>query len=1186
MPTFGRYETVRELRKSVTSTVYVARLRGEPAGPNAERFAVKFVQADAMSMDTPEEQLAPFLRQIAVMQSAGAGWAPIHESGQEGDGAYYVTDLYVTSDNNPQNLETLFERRKLRVDDARLGKVVLNIVHTLIKLRASKNRSHGNIKPTNILLAEPPGDSDAQIGAVFIADPAADEHESNAKADLWALASLIHLMIFKTPVRRASVVSLRDVSAWSEAGVKGEFWRKLCEDLLGQGDVPIDLQACRVRVESVVGKLEEAKVKPAAVAPPPPPPPPPKPKAEPKPVVPPKEEPLPNPTARFAQAAPFEAPKAKPKPAQPPTPATEKQEKKSGKGLLIGAAALLLVGGGVAAFVLMSKGGKSGGGGDQTNTVDPNKGAGTNSGTNSGTSSANSNGGKPSDTVPVKPDPEAERVELARKEEARKEAERKAAELKEAEIKEAERIAAEQKKMRDQVEADRIAREAAAKAGELEAGRVLIGQLKNMPENATLASAAALIKAEAAKLSDTSADDARLAKVLQTVRESVEQQQEGIISAVESAKEEFPSGAWPSEAWHNAAKRHADNMVKPLVAAALEKARAAGMTSAPAKLEAVGPSIKQWAKDARIVLDRDAALRSAIENADRIAPGSTGLTPDAASESQAITSAFEALKPAELGLPSGSLTHAAAISKANALIAEKDRTKLLAALTKPSTLADAVIAAELLTPAGWPSTLAEFSAGKQAVLGAESMIGKLPQAKQASVRARLSQPLGKAYMKLLAESAGKPEGPAVMAALDEKLTPESAMPAWAKFNFSRWRAEQSLTGDMKDDQARAVLNSLAAYASDQSIGKQSALATGIASVKKLADEKGESFDSAREGPARKGWTRVSEDAGRVVYRSPDGKVSITFVAVGTGSQRTFVGTSEVSIEVANAAISGANAWADIAGDIGDQFTKPWTDNVWGDAGVSSWKVGINKQFAPAAKRGDRDRSLGWVSYGEQAVKDGIAVFPAGLEPPESTFKMPLQNLSPKAALRIATAAGCRLPTPEEWNLALAAEGGLDAVKAEAKLRDEWFKAWADSSKALGKPPWNNVFRPVVTTINTNVQQASKNAAVFREVDAGGGRSFQNLVGNVAEFVFNDPATCNPDAGGADAALRQNMKVIGGSALSDPLVKLNEAYPVASIKPSRNYADVGFRLAFSAQGTEPLLARAKDAVSKLPWAQPN
>ena len=106
----------------------------------------------------------------------------------------------------------------------------------------------------------------------------------------------------------------------------------------------------------------------------------------------------------------------------------------------------------------------------------------------------------------------------------------------------------------------------------------------------------------------------------------------------------------------------------------------------------------------------------------------------------------------------------------------------------------------------------------------------------------------------------------------------------------------------------------------------------------------------------------------------------------------------------------------------------------------------------------------------------------------------------------------------------------------------------------------------------------------------GGKGFQHLVGNVAEFVFQPPAGLDeklqelPKSEASKAAATflklvqdhaASLRVIGGSALSAPEVwdgkgkPFGKAWPVELVKGARDsYSDVGFRLAFTAPRETP------------------
>jgi len=92
---------------------------------------------------------------------------------------------------------------------------------------------------------------------------------------------------------------------------------------------------------------------------------------------------------------------------------------------------------------------------------------------------------------------------------------------------------------------------------------------------------------------------------------------------------------------------------------------------------------------------------------------------------------------------------------------------------------------------------------------------------------------------------------------------------------------------------------------------------------------------------------------------------------------------------------------------------------------------------------------------------------------------------------------------------------------------------------------------------------------FSSVGDGKAGVFHGLVGNVAEFTLEDPSVLAQWKGDADG-LKQIMakasgqiRVIGGSALSAPSISATKPQFVDYAEASAGYADVGFRLAFTA-----------------------
>ncbi len=202
---------------------------------------------------------------------------------------------------------------------------------------------------------------------------------------------------------------------------------------------------------------------------------------------------------------------------------------------------------------------------------------------------------------------------------------------------------------------------------------------------------------------------------------------------------------------------------------------------------------------------------------------------------------------------------------------------------------------------------------------------------------------------------------------------------------------------------------------------------------------------------------------------------------------------------------------------------------------------------------------------------------------------PMNFISPVAALYVAHLAVCRLPSTIEWTKALEKDPPADI---DTNRRD---KQWSDEHKYLSDPdpasgksifdksnknaelPSAGIFRP--KGINKPALQDNQAVTVqddkylwFAPVDKGGGKDFHHLIGNVAEYVFEEPKTLDKlPADLAANAVRPALgkgdlvHVIGASALSPKEFDPKTPLEVVIFQSLGGYSDVGFRLAFSTGG---------------------
>jgi hypothetical protein len=202
-------------------------------------------------------------------------------------------------------------------------------------------------------------------------------------------------------------------------------------------------------------------------------------------------------------------------------------------------------------------------------------------------------------------------------------------------------------------------------------------------------------------------------------------------------------------------------------------------------------------------------------------------------------------------------------------------------------------------------------------------------------------------------------------------------------------------------------------------------------------------------------------------------------------------------------------------------------------------------------------------------------------------KLPMQYLPAHTAMYVASLLGCRVPTSEEWNAAWKING--DAGKGGTmNLRDKtWQRQWVWAAKYQNILEWPDAgaFWPKgytgarKTGLSALPYQTDDGVLWFREVDSDDKQLFHNLIGNVWEYLWEDPATLESMS---DKSLRgwkllldsrpNQVFVIGGSALSAPEITDTAPHPVelthsaasGSVDGLVGFADVGMRLAFTAR----------------------
>jgi len=240
------YEVVRKLPASGLAGAAVARRRDRPR----EHVVLKILRPASLfaAPDESRRFVAQFLQSAACQQRVAraepAHWAPVREFGPVRDGAACVTDYYGRS------VERL-ARGRVRMSLRDVAGLVGAVLDGLMALERTAGRPHGNLKPTNVLLA---GRGKVRPQHVVLTDPLADSVIDPVKhrgADLRALGDLIHRLVLHRPAPRRGVGGVSASKAWTRLGRGGEGLRRLCSRLLAP-----DLDPSRVTLGAVAAELD------------------------------------------------------------------------------------------------------------------------------------------------------------------------------------------------------------------------------------------------------------------------------------------------------------------------------------------------------------------------------------------------------------------------------------------------------------------------------------------------------------------------------------------------------------------------------------------------------------------------------------------------------------------------------------------------------------------------------------------------------------------------------------------------------------------------------------------------------------------------------------------------------------------------------------------------------------------
>lgn len=370
------------------------------------------------------------------------------------------------------------------------------------------------------------------------------------------------------------------------------------------------------------------------------------------------------------------------------------------------------------------------------------------------------------------------------------------------------------------------------------------------------------------------------------------------------------------------------------------------------------------------------------------------------------------------------------------------------------------------------------------------------------------------------------------------------------------RDAAAFKGDAGDAELRTRLAAfLSSVGSEKGPGLDGVLAVLNATVTS-------GVDPTKSGPGAKGWrAEVRENGSIVAFFPPKGRTSqpIEFARLEVAGVTSYIAATEASIGLVMDIAESGSAWGDVLSVLPETKRANSINSVRG----WDWKLMGRQATAIHPCPDTEDWSAGWFNSGNfraMTTPTKKELYPAGSRPPGPNAQTPMQFVSIGAAAFVAGAAGCRLPTAEEWAAAVAIDSGGTPNRRDAA----WKKVWDFSQTVGGAPKLNDaVFGgPELPRDVTPAVPGDDGVVWFADVNAGAGARIKNLVGNVAEFVTAsaiDPIADKNEAMKIGAAGR----VIGASALSP--AKIEPATP-QTIPPNavgKEFSDVGFRLAFTA-----------------------
>jgi hypothetical protein len=237
MPTFGSFETDREVYSDPIYTVFSARKNGDPQSEYA--LKVFSIQQVGFDQETAAD-LAPLLVDIedsrlqcidlqAKTAATSRFVAPVFEKGQDERGVWYATRFY------PRSVNKIIQG-KVALTRETLQHLTRCVAQGALDLKNACGRSHGDIVPSNVQISRSEKLTEAEI---VICDPLPGGEEEAVNFEINDLRSIGRILLQLVQQRAIGkeedflILPILTSPQWTRLfGKNADTWLSLCNRLL------------------------------------------------------------------------------------------------------------------------------------------------------------------------------------------------------------------------------------------------------------------------------------------------------------------------------------------------------------------------------------------------------------------------------------------------------------------------------------------------------------------------------------------------------------------------------------------------------------------------------------------------------------------------------------------------------------------------------------------------------------------------------------------------------------------------------------------------------------------------------------------------------------------------------------------------------------------------------------------